>query len=225
MAKGIRRLSRLVVFGALCAVAYLFASALANRAAQTPDAQTQLLAVAQSELDLGRLYETTGLRPPSGWTVEIVPSDTDSKKMHAIIRSQGPLPARKVADRILFHPIGHDEQRCPSKSLSILGYIVEDVRASPNEIQLGRRDCGTNVEEAIRLDSLTGRSFSVIEIKPSGNVAVTQLPTVATESTYVLRVRIDAPGEQALGVKFVIRDQDGTQQELNVPVRYVGVEP
>jgi hypothetical protein len=158
------------------------------------------------------------------WSVDLAPSDEQTRVIHATIQSKGLLAARKVSDRIRFHPVGSNDVRLPSKELAISGHIVEDIGSYPNEIQLGRHELGQVVQEAIQLRSLTKRGFSVKLIRTSESSLEVTPATDHESHTYLVRVRVASRGDTHHCVTFGVTECDGRTCELIVPIRYFGVD-
>jgi hypothetical protein len=161
---------------------------------------------------------------PPGWSV-IVSRDQESPAgpFRAVVRRREEAKPGRVADVIRFTPVDHDGQRLPAKELKIVGEIVPDVVAHPQEIHHGRQRCGATAEETLRIVSLTNRPFQVT--KASSGSADLEVNRVADKDggwLYSLRVRFSATGEQEARVRFTIREEDAKESEVTVPVRYQG---
>jgi hypothetical protein len=167
---------------------------------------------------------------PSGeWTVEILPGEAtpSSKRFRLIVRSTGPLQRRQVADTIWLIPVDREGKRLPVKELKVTGVIVGDVVAVPGQIHHGRQVCGAIVEEAIVLRSLAKRRFVVKSVTSSiADLEITRMGKEIENTgwTYSLRLRCTKTEDQEAIAEFVIRDEDGTECTLTVPVRYHGLK-
>ncbi len=163
------------------------------------------------------------------WAVEIAPNKQASpgNQFRMKVRARDIKSPQRVADTIRLTPITREGQSLPAKEIKIDGDIVDDVVAVPAQVYHGRQKCGTTLEEAVTLRSLTNRRFEVQSVKATNSsleIARSKVDSSTTEWVYSLRLRCDLPGSQAVSAVFVIRDEDGTQSEVTVPVRYVGLE-
>jgi hypothetical protein len=163
------------------------------------------------------------VEPSSRWGVDIVRvQGTSPNQFRAVVRSRGELRLGEVSDVVRLTPIGRDKKPLPAKELKIVGEIVQDVVASPRDVHHGRQSCGTSAAEVIQLRSLTDRLFRVKKVSVrGGDLAVTPLP--GSGSYYSLRLRFSKPGDQEAVAEFMIRDEDGAEYSIAVPVRYHGL--
>jgi hypothetical protein len=160
------------------------------------------------------------------WTVTVFrpQGQSSGNTFRAVVHSNGKLVPRQVADVIRLTPVSREGERLPVKELRIVGDIVPDVGAIPQEIHHGRQFCGTEGVEAIRLRSLTGRPFRVKSTRAdTPDLQVSRLPTGSEEWTYALRLQFARKGNQRAIAEFFVEEADGTACRVTVPVRYEGL--
>ena len=163
----------------------------------------------------------------ASWQVTILPvaNRTNPARFRATIRSKVKLSPGRIADEISFTPVDAANQSLPAKVLKLTGDIVHDVVADPREIHYGGRECGGVGTEIIRLYSLTKRTFQVSS--PNSDSADLALApassTSAGDFAYSARLRFAEPGLQRTVASFVIREDDGVEYTIAVPIRYHGV--
>jgi hypothetical protein len=164
----------------------------------------------------------------ANWMVDVSrKKNAPDTQFRVIVRSQGPLSPRQVADTIRVIPIDRQGKHLPEKTLTIKGNIVSDVVSTPPQLHCGRQPCGAVVDEVIQFRSLTERRFSVIG-KNCDDSAI-EIVRIGKETdrnpwTYSLRIHCDKAGPEEVVPDFEIQDEDGSRYKLVVPIRYQGIQ-
>ena len=119
-----------------------------------------------------------------------------------------------------------DGQRLSAKQIEVRGRIVSDIAASSTRVLLGACQIGTSPTETVMLRSLTGRSFTVTEVRCEGTGLSVERVRTATSygPTFAVKQKVGASGEQNSKVFFRIRCSDAKEDEIVVPVSYYGIK-
>jgi Protein of unknown function (DUF1573) len=163
---------------------------------------------------------------PPNWGVEIQRQSGGSpgKKFKATFRSRGKPTLGRGSEVIRLYPVDGAGKRLPAKEFKLGGEIVVDVLPFPREIHYGRQPCGTAAVEVIQLRSLLNRQFFVKSAVSDGeDLTITTAGSGTDDRLFSVRLRFAQPGNQERFVKFAIEDQDRTEYDLLLPVRYCGV--
>lgn len=162
---------------------------------------------------------------PAGWEAAATETrGTTGNAFEVTIRSCGKLSPREIDTVIRVIPISEAGERLPGKEVKLQGVVVRDVAVYPGEVHFGRQARGGEGAEAVQLRSLTGRPFRIVKVASSSqDLAVTRDERVRDGWVYALRLRFAGSGEQVARVVFHVREEDGIEYEVRVPVRYFGV--
>jgi Protein of unknown function (DUF1573) len=145
-------------------------------------------------------------------------------KFRVTVRSKGKLQPEEIREMLTVTAVRENGDKLPIRELMLVGKVVHDVVADPPQIQFRRPDGGGSSTEMISLRSLTEGSFEVRSAASDGE----RLKIVPVEGSgsghYALTMGFVQEGKQSTVARFLVRDADGTEYEVEVPVRYYGVK-
>jgi hypothetical protein len=168
-----------------------------------------------------RSVECTG---SARWDVEVQSPNESTKGYRLKVRSKGKLQPEEIRETFTVTTVRENGEPLPIKELQVVGKIVRDVVADPPQIQFGRQACGKSGTETVSLRSLTGGSFEVSSLlSDSEDLKVIPIEDDA-KAKYSLSMAFVEEGKQSAIAKFAVRESDGTEYEVVVPVRYYGVK-
>jgi Protein of unknown function (DUF1573) len=157
--------------------------------------------------------------PNPEWQVRITKMDENRRAIRAQPTQIG-VP-RVLNDTLYVVPYSSVGVELPHGKFAISGEIKADVVSLPAQIPLGRVECGVTVEESFRLTSLTNRSFDVVKVEPgTPDVVVTADPM--DPKVFSARVETKEKGEQERLVVIRVRQNDGNELTVRIPIRYLG---
>ncbi len=128
---------------------------------------------------------------------------------------------RVVSDSIQLVPVGSDGEDRPTRPLAIRGDVKHDISSSPTDILLGRLTLGSKTEEAVRLVSRTNRKFTVLTL-PTATDDIVVVASETDPQSFTLRIEISGRGEQERHLSVTVRQDDGTDATVRIPIRYLG---
>lgn len=156
--------------------------------------------------------------PHPEWVVSVT-AKGDTREL-ALTPTKPGVP-RVVNDSIQVIPVGGDGEDRPARPLGIRGEVKHDITSSPPDILLGRLTLGTKSEETIRLVSRTNREFTV-PILPTATDDIVVVASDTDPLSFTLRIDIRGRGEQERHLSVTVRQDDGTDATLRIPIRYLG---
>ncbi len=171
---------------------------------------------------------TLTLRPPIAdvrvlphpeWAVKL--ADGGNGRREIVATPIRPGVPRAVNDTLQFVPVGSDGVDRPARPLTLRGEVNHDITSSPTDILLGRLRLGTKTEETIRFVSRTNRKFTVLTLP----TVTDDVEVVASETdtlSFTLRIEIRGRGGQERHLSVTVRQDDGTDVTLRIPIRYLG---
>jgi hypothetical protein len=177
------------------------------------------------ELTAAEHVEAVDCEAPAHWAVTVRRAAGGAPKFVAALRFVGPPTPATINDTIVFIPTDAEGRQSSRVSVQITGELVEDVVASPRSAYFGRYAIGSVVEEAVVLNSLTGRPFTIREaLSRMAGCTAERVENESSDSVWLIRQKVAAVGQQSGEVEFVVEDDAGSVIRLRVPVTYLGVE-
>ncbi len=191
--------------------------------------QSQRQALIEQSLDLEAIHDIGSIdcEAPDHWAVQIVQeqSGSSSQKFRINVRSHGKLIRRQVEDVLRLTPLTLRNEQLPTKELRIVGDVVRDIVAFPEEIHYGLRRCGTAAREVVCLRSLTNGKFIVRTVTSvNKDLEISCMGAETMNCLYSFEMRFTKPGDQQAIAEFVIQEEDGTEYPITISIRYQGSE-
>jgi hypothetical protein len=162
--------------------------------------------------------EAVRVKPHPLWVVSIS-GEGMTRELVAVPTKLG-VP-RKLDETIHLIPISANKLDNPVKSFRIHGEIKPDITSSPADVSIGRVAVGKTPEESFRLVSQTQRRFEVTQVG-SESLDATILTDPADSFGFVVRVRATAREDQERKVWVKVKQDDGSELTVTIPVRYYG---
>ncbi|MHB1426673.1 MAG: hypothetical protein ACYC3I_26230 [Gemmataceae bacterium] len=119
-----------------------------------------------------------------------------------------------------------DNRRLPPRRVEVFGRIVSDIEASPPTIIFGTLPVGGSKSETVTLQSLTGRTFTVMGMRCEG-VGLSVERATTSEGVgldFVVKQKGEQRGEQNSRVFFKVVHSGGREEDFVVVVSYCGIE-
>lgn len=136
------------------------------------------------------------------------------------VRPTGP---RAIDDAIEYVVRTDDGRDRTSRTISVRGEVVADLHAVPDSILFGRSVPGRIREESFRIESRTGRPFSILRWDCDASKG-TVTPDDDDKTAFLVSVvsKSSAAGEHL--VRVVVGDDNGLEHAIAIPVRYLASE-
>lgn len=163
-----------------------------------------------------------------GWEAE-VQATSISGGYEVRVRTPERMPIGTADCLIRLTAVSQSGETLPSKTIRVTGVISNDVTASPPSIVLGAREVGSECEEVIFLESLTGKPFGEVQVEArfeGTTVTLREQQNRISERCFALTQQILSGGLQRGEIEFVVSTTSGYREEIQVrvPIQYLGIE-
>lgn len=183
--------------------------------------------VRRASIQLAKNTKTVEVSPHPEWEIRLIPASGEanpSSVLQLVAIARHPKTSRIIDDTITLTPINRDGLRLPAKTFRLEGALSPDVVVAFETLHYGHVVIGNKVTDTVRFLSLTDMKFKVVEAQelPSG-WQVTR--SDYDEHVWTVTALASQLGEQKQAIRFLIRDQDGHDTLLSLPVVYLGRQP
>jgi len=156
----------------------------------------------------------------------LVAVSTQAGRFNLTIRPRDSLAPGPFSFCVQLRAINDGGEALPPVPLPVQGTVMEDVQAYPRAIVLGGKYVGAEIQEAVTLRSLTGKAFSVQDVRSDIlEISVASAQSAGNDQcVYSVRVRVAERGHRQGWIRFGIRTQTANKLvDLALPVMYHGL--
>ena len=189
---------------------------------ETPNGQSEERTVFIVMPSSASVVKVTTTHPFVQATLEDIQSIDGGHAQRAKVKVTSDAPLGEFSDNVTFELKGAE---VPRVVVPLKGVIRSDVTANPQQLFLGQLAEGKTIHKTFILESSSGRSFSIQDVKSQSPSITIKPATGITATSHAVEVVITAPTQPNTLIDSSIKLTLSDGQKLSVPVFAMVVQP